>query len=250
MSNVDTYDDEPLLPEDDLEPVADASTDDDLPPDDGEDDGGALPQAGDPTDQPRQPSRRDRRIQQLREEARAATERASAAERAAELALRSITGNQSAAATADAQRQRAERLANMSLEERIEFIAAEERAAARSEIDGLRAQMQDSADRTEFAVYCASNPTAQRLRDQVETMLADERRQGRNYGRMGILRLILGERVLKQTPRAAQRQRANGAAAVARQTTRPGSPRSDAAGGNARLSEREARRARLAKEVF
>jgi len=252
MSNVDVYDDEPLLPDDDGDLAAAADDPDDIGADPGDDDDGALPADGDPTDRPRQPTRGQRRIQALNERARSAEERAARAEAAAELALRSITGRPTTDPAITA-RERQEHLDRLSPEERVDFLVNERASQFQNELQALRNQQWDANDRTEFLLECQANPVARRLRDEVEKRFQEENRnRPGSYGRMGILRLVLGDQVLKRTPKAAQRQRQAGAAAVARQTTRPASPRSDANAptGRTAQSEREARRARLKDAVF
>lgn len=210
--------------------------------DEAEDDG-----QGDTGAAGRQPSRRERDIGALRAERRAAEQRAADAERR----LNELLSQQTRTQTAAAQQQEQELLASMTETERLSYMLNRQAQTFKTEIDKLRFEQADSADQVKFDALCARNPTAAKLRDEVEKKLADLRKTGSTAPRETVLKFVLGERALERAGKTGTKQRKRAEGAVAAQRTRPASPRSDATAEDRRaLSEAEARRKRLENMTF
>lgn len=198
-------------------------------------------QAGQP-DQVRTQGRGQGRIQRLS----AALKEERARARRLEEQLGRGGGNQpSAAELARAQEAEQARLAMMSPEERIEYRMNQQEHRHRLELAQVRFETADAADKTNFDALCRSNPTASRLRDRVETVLAAERARGTNYPRETVLKFVIGEQALKGAPRAKRRDEKAAEGQRQRQAGRPGSGRSDVGNSGGRKDERQARRERL-----
>lgn len=104
----------------------------------------------------------------------------------------------------------------------------------------------DTNDRSNFQRLQDTHPAARRLAPQVEATLQAQRAQGIfNFSREQIYHYLLGQEVHNRASQGATRQRREGAARVARQTTRPGgNRRADVAttGGNRARGEDADRR--------
>lgn len=227
--------------------------DDDEPQGEREDEIGDQdpPQEGDDQDDPpaRQPSRAERRIEELdrrtREFERLAQEAATRAENA-ERQLRELQSGTSRAAT---EREEQARLAAMDPEERIAHLARTSEARTAGQIDTLRREIAESTDRAAFATACASNPTLAKVKDQVETELTKLRSQGQNVAREVLAKYLLGEEILKKAPQAKARAERRAAANRDRERSQPARGASDAPRGGGR-DDKAARDARVESYVF
>lgn len=204
-------------PEDDVDPEEDAD----------EDEGSDEPPAA--AQPAKQPSRGERRFQELNERVRAAEARAAEAERVAG------TKRQE-----DFQRQEAERLESMAPEERVEYRVNQR--LARMEFNSW-----DTNDRVVFDGLAARNPAVASLKDEVEAAFIERARAGAPVDRSTIAKFLIGEKALSKAPRA----KAAGARAAAtgrdRNTVRPTNSRGDtpSTGSRRGTNEAEARRKRL-----
>lgn len=143
--------------------------------------------------------------------------------------------------------QRDARLAEMMPDERAAYLIEENNRNTQQQLAAMDFRMQDSADRTAFDGLCARNPTAAKLRDDVEARLADMRRSGTTAPRETVLRYLIGDRALKSAPKAKAKQQRAADGERQRQQAKPGAARSDVgSGGGRRGSEQDARRKRLA----
>jgi hypothetical protein len=245
-----TVDDDPTLPEDEIEEVDDLQ---DEPVDEIDDDEGERNADEDPEDSAgaaddqraeaegtrdvRQPSRAERRIQQALREAKEAKE---------EVARLKALPPPAPQQPRETPAQRAERLSMMDPDERVQFLLDEQRQQFEGRFGQLQFQTTESADRTAYEALCARNPAASRLQGQVETYLAEMRRNGTTAPRETVLKFLIGERALANAGRANGRQAKRADDNRQRQTARPGNSRSDNAPARDRgLSEQDARRKRL-----
>jgi hypothetical protein len=226
--------DEDDLPEDDLDG-------DDLG-DEGDDQGGEdEDDQGDEPPPRRAPTRGENRVQTALRRAEEAERRV----READERIAALERN-----TRQPPRESAEafqaRLAAMDPVERLETLRNLDRQEFGQALQNLTFTTQDAADQVQFDALCARNPTAAKLKDEVDRRLADLRKQGQNAPRANILKFVLGERALSKEPRARGRAERDAAARRDRQSARPGSGRSDAAPDNRRdQTSRSARDKRL-----
>ena len=177
-----------------------------------------------------QPSRRDRRLEELRQQARSAQERADRIER--DLAQERADRQRSQAQRTEAEERDA--LALMTPEERMDYRLrkSEERTAAMVAQANFHAQ--DAADKASFNSMAAGNKAVARHAEEVETRLQALRTQGGNIPREQMLRWVLGDKQLAQAGKVRQQAEDQGKRRIAAQTTRPGSGKGDQAGGRQR----------------
>jgi hypothetical protein len=175
---------------------------------------------------PRQPSRGEKRFQTLASETKAA--RAEAAELRRK--LEEVERRQTAPAPIDP-RIEAERLAMMTPEERMDYRLEQAERRHQQQLAQIQFQTLDQMDRSEFQAQIANNPKLARWADEVEAELAKLRAQGQNVKRSVMASYIIGQKVLKQDPKATAKQKAAGQARIAAQKTSPGSSKGDASRG-------------------
>jgi hypothetical protein len=190
-------------------------------------------------EQVRQPTRGERRIAQLAKETRDAK---------AEVArLKALVERPVQQQPQETPAQRAERLAMMEPEDRINFLVDEKVGGLQRQFATLSFQMQDTGDRTAFDSLCARNPVAAKLKDQVEARLGEMRAAGTTAPRETVLKYVIGDRALANAARAGTKVRKAAATNIQRQTARSGSARGDAADTSRRAGADtpEARRKRL-----
>jgi len=139
----------------------------------------------------------------------------------------------------------------MDPDQRVDYLLNEQRQQFGNELAQIRFQTADSADRTAFDGLCARNPVASKLRDNVESYLADMRRNGTNAPRETVLKYVIGDRALANAGRATGKARRTAEDNRSRQAARPSSPRNDTRGESPRSgSEREARAKRLEDQII
>lgn len=215
--------------------------------DEGADDQEDGEDADDPEGEPeggqqRQQSRGENRVAKLAREAKEAKEEKARLER--ELAdLRQQ--RQTPAQPSETAQQRAERLAAMTPEARLEYMIHEQGQQTQARIAQIEFNSWDAGDRAEFKALCAANPAVAKLADKVEDALKQMRNGGQNASRETVAKYMLGEMALSRAPRAAAKGARAAAAGRERQQGRPGQSRSDAAAGSRKGDERAQRRARL-----
>lgn len=197
----------------------------DEPEGDNAEDDQTLGTDGEDGEQPpeRQPSRGDRRITALTERTRRLAEENARVTRELEELRRRPAAPQLPVETPA---QRAERLALMSPEERMEERLNEALNRNQQQTQQLTSQLMDQSDRTSFDARTAANPLFKKIATDVERELAALRARGENLPRETIATYLIGQRVLAQQgkakPGAQQRRRA--------QESRPTNGRGDVAG--------------------
>lgn len=171
--------------------------------------------------------RASKRIQALRREAQEERERAALLQR--ELEAERARVRQPAQSTEESDDAFNARLALMDDPEK-RLVARIERSEKRHQRELLITRMQaaDAADKASFTSKAAYDPRYKKYADRVEQVLAEERRNGRDYPRETVLRFVLGEAVINSKGKSTQRQDA--AARVQRQQARADSGRSDVSG--------------------
>lgn len=188
-------------------------------------------------EQVKAPSRAERRFQKLANETKelkAELERVRA-ER---------TTTQTAEQTRISEAAERERLQMMDPAERLEYLINKKDQEHSRQLQQLRFEMADSADKTAFEGLCSRNPTASRLQAEVESRLAELRRNGTTAPRETVLKFLIGERALANAGRATGKARKAADTARTNQTARAGSARGDVQGEGRRGGNDAAARAK------
>lgn len=146
-----------------------------------------------------------RQFVDLRKRAQVAEERAARAE---EQAARNsgaidVLSRQQSAPNAEQQRQEAERLANMTPEERIEFRIGQERSQIQSAFAQQGFRTEDTIDILRFERLCEKNQAYDGVASEVEKRLSDMRAKGQNVERKILANVVLGERAAAQAGKKA-----------------------------------------------
>jgi hypothetical protein len=141
--------------------------------------------------------------------------------------------------------QREQRLANLEPWERTEALRQEDSAATRQTLARIEWESKENADKVAYEALCARAPVAAKLKDEVETRLADMRKAGTTAPRETVLRWVIGDRALANGSKAAGKARTTAAGNRDRQATRPASGRGDAAPEGRRGTTDQARAKRL-----
>lgn len=176
-----------------------------------------------PAEVGRQPSRAQARVQTALAKAKAAEDKASELERR----LAQIEQGRTQQSTAQQQAEERERIALMTPDERTDYLVNKTRQEVNGEIQGLRFQMQDSADKTAFDALCARKPHFDAVRDDVEKQLVEMRRNGGTAPRETLALYFIGKRADERAGRAAPRQKRKADDRIQRQTARPGNGKGD-----------------------
>lgn len=175
-------------------------------------------------------SRATRAVQEAKRVAREQGARAQALE--AEIAqLRAERAVRESAATKqqeESPEQEAQKLALMTVEERVDYKIAKADARNARAIGLANFQSADMADKAAFQSKAASDPRRKRLADEVEQLLLSERRAGRDFTRETVYMFVLGQKV-EQGGAARTKAAAAGAQRIQRQQARADSGRSDRA---------------------
>ncbi len=98
-----------------------------------------------------------------------------------------------------------------------------------SVIQGIEFRTNDRADKAAYDAAARADPIYKKYQAQVEQVLAEERRQGRNPDREVILDVLYGREMRQRSRAAAGKQRPAAAARVAGQRTQPTGARGDVA---------------------
>lgn len=140
--------------------------------------------------------------------------------------------------------QRQERLSLMDPEQRTEYLLNEQAQNFQGQLNAIRFEAQNSADRTAFEGLCARNPVAQKHAADVEAELQKLRASGNNYSRETVLAYMVGQKALAAQPRAKGKQEREAAANLRRQSARPGRNGSDVQAESGRGGTEAQRRAK------
>jgi hypothetical protein len=188
----------------------------------------------------RQASRGDSRVREATRIAAEAKAEAAALKREVE-ALQA----QRNAPPRESQEQINARLAQMEPWERTEFLRQQDTAAMNARLQQMEFNSQDSADRTAYEALAAREPIAAKLRDDVEAVLADLRKNGMTAPRLTILEREIGRRALANKTRATTRAKKSADVNRDRQASRPSNGRGDSVSTDARSGSTAARNKRL-----
>jgi hypothetical protein len=173
-----------------------------------------------------QPSARSQRVQAL------ANERRLLAEQNAALTRQLDDLRRAPPQPVESPQQRADRLALLTPEDRVRTEMREELAAHSQQNQAIIRQLAESTDRTNFNALASRNPLAARLSGDVERMLENMRREGKDSPREVIFTYLVGQRTLANMGKgkaaaAANRQRQQAQPARARGDVRPGRARQE-----------------------
>jgi hypothetical protein len=120
------------------------------------------------------------------------------------------------------------RLANMSYEERVDYLRGKDRQEVAQALQGIEFRMADRADKLAWDASLRDNPTRTRLAPEVERAIAQYRAEGKNADRETVYKYLRGEEMDRREREGRGnigRQRTQAQRRVARQTTRPASGR-------------------------
>lgn len=139
------------------------------------------------------------------------------------------------------------RVALMNPDQKLDYWRNKDRQEADRKFQALQLQVVDSSDRAVFNSKYSANPVFSKYSDRVEAALREVRARGGNTDRETVLKYLVGEDAMSKVGKAKTEQTNRGRENIQRQTTRPGTGRSDQVGTQRRggLSEREQRAKRL-----
>lgn len=169
----------------------------------------------------RKPSRATRAVQEAKRLAREAQERATRIEQEMQ-ALRA----ERAAPKVETEEQEQAKLALMTAEERIDYKLRKAADENKRQLGAMQFQMADATDKAAFEARGSYDQRYKRYAPDVEKLLQEERRAGRNFPRETILKFVLGAKVLEGKSKVEQ-QRKDGAKRIAQQSARADNGRSD-----------------------
>ena len=195
----------------------------------------------------KKPGRGETRFQKLANEAREAREHAARVERE----FNEFKAEQSRrAATVEKKEPTTEEMALWSTEQIIDYKLQKATGQFGQTLQQMQWNTMESNDKAAFERLKLSDPRAKKYENEVETRLANIRKQGQNVDRESLLKFVIGEKVFQGGGKAAAKQKKEAAAQIRRQTTKPPSGASDVRGGRTQDSEAEARRKRLENITF
>ena len=170
------------------------------------------------------PSRAETRFQRLANEAKEAREESARVRRE----LDEFKASQRQQAQQETPDQIAQRMALMTPEERLEYKLDQAERRNGQQMANMQFQMQDSGDKSAFHALCASDPTAARYKDRVESKLTELRSQGQNVSREALFTFMFGQDVRAKSGQAKAKQGKDGERRIQRQKVAPGNSRGDA----------------------
>jgi hypothetical protein len=226
-------------PEDDLEldPPVDAEAgqqDDQDQPDDTEqesDEPAEVDQVDASGEQDRQPdqerpSRGERRYQTLSNELKEARQRNEELNRR----LDAVIAGQGRPQQGETPETRAQRLALLTPEERIQETLREDREQHRREMQSVQFVVQEGSDKAAFEAKATVDPLYEKWKPKVEAELSSLRAKGQNVEREKLMFYLIGANAVEARKQQAGRQRADARGRVTRQQTRPSNSGSDTTG--------------------
>ena len=237
MNGPDDFDDEDDLPGGESTPQPEPEDDDPEAveaPELAEDEAAPVAETG-AREAPRQMGRAERAVLAAKAEAREAKEAAAALRREIEEDRRAREAERNRVNPAE----EAARLAAMDPEERLRHEFRQENAKTQAAMRNMEMSFKEQADKATFAVTLAQNPSFKKYEAKVEAIYADHMAQAKRTGgplpdRATILPWVIGQAVVNNSAKAVDKGRKAGAANIARQTTKPASPRGDVSTGRAR----------------
>lgn len=170
--------------------------------------------------------RAQRAVLAAKQEARAARERAEAVERE----LASLRAERQQTTQRETERERQERLALMTSEERMEFHLQELRQQQEQFQRQTQAQQQDAQDRAAYLAKAATEPKYRKYAEEVEKEYQIARSHNVNITREAVLKFMLGHKILTGDKSVLATAKKAGAAKVSQQRTNPPGASSDQGG--------------------
>lgn len=131
-------------------------------------------------------------------------------------------------------RERDERLALMTPEEKREFLRDEKMAALEQAVLATGRQSVDAGDRAAYIAKAAVNPIYKKYEARVEEQLQAFRQSGAYPARDAVLAYLVGQDALKSPKKASKKEKEAAATRVAVSKTTPLSGRGDAGGKKAK----------------
>lgn len=172
------------------------------------------------------PSRATRAVQEAKRAAQEAREEAAAFKREVE-ALRAERAQRENTPKGESPEDEAARLALMTVEERVDYRIRKADERHRFEMNVERFRNADFADKQTYVTKAASDPRYKKYEAEVENLLQQERRAGRDFPRETILKFVIGSRVMSGV--GGKKARDDAAARIRSQEARADSGRSDRA---------------------
>lgn len=182
--------------------------------------------------------------QEAQRKADEALRRAEEAERRAQEAERRATERRQQESEAE----ETARLELMSETEKLEHFRKKDAEAHKREMDGVKFQIWDSTDRSEFRQLCREDRLVASVKDQVEAEYDRLRTAGRPVSREILANQFIAKKVRENRSKAVDKQSRQAAEGVRRQTVKPPRTTNGAAAPRSRRGEvddRAARRKRL-----
>lgn len=146
--------------------------------------------------------------------------------------------------------QRQAKLAAMTPEERINFIADEASARVDHARQFAEFQSKDTADRSEFLARIADKPQLFALKDVVESRLNDLKKQGQYVTREVMMKFVLGEKAYSAVMKGKGGKQKKAAAERVTRATTQASPARGSVNGTGSAGGKGSARERLANVVF
>lgn len=174
------------------------------------------------------PSRATRAVQEAKQAAKEAREEAAAFKRELEV-LRAERAQRENTPKGESPEDEAARLALMTTDERTDYKLAKAERAHAFQLNVMRFQSADIQDKANYTAKASTDARYKKHQREVEELLAQERRTGRDLPRETILDFIIGRNIRLNGGATRDRARAEGAARIRSQEARADSGRSDRA---------------------
>lgn len=120
------------------------------------------------------------------------------------------------------------RLEMMTPAEVARYFAEQTERRVAAAVGSIQFQTADQIDRQAFEAEARSNPLLRPIKDKVESLLQQERAQGRNTNRLIVAKYVLGDELMTRHSQRAPQQRRAANGRVQRQTTTPANGGGDA----------------------
>jgi hypothetical protein len=121
-----------------------------------------------------------------------------------------------------------EEKATWTTQQHIQYELQKSEQRNQQTLSQIQFQTLEAGDKAGWASYCANDPRARKLTNDVEARLTQLRQQGQwGWSRGDVYTRLVGERAIAQGRKAAETQRQEGAKRITKQTTRGASPAGD-----------------------
>lgn len=119
------------------------------------------------------------------------------------------------------------KLEQMSDYDRYEYLRSKDKSEMQSQLAQISLQLQNQNDKSAFDALAAADPNAKRFASQVETRFQQLLSAGKPQTRDAILKYLIGDAILNKGSKTLAKAKAQGAANIRRQETRPTNVRSN-----------------------